>query len=150
MNLENSADGLGAQVCHCSMIQHVNADGEPVTAWYVNPDSGTRAGLLISRAKPQGSRNCAKFTRPGNPILHRSELVGKTPAQSQRKTPRNHARGPSSLVRKVNGQPSRPFMRCSQGRVSLSIWLPHIPIRLPRAARSASPRHPFPPALYSL
>ena len=27
------------------------------------------AGLLISRAKHQGARNCAKFTRPGNPIF---------------------------------------------------------------------------------
>ena len=45
----------------------------------------SRAGPLISRAKPQLTRNCAKFTRPGNPILHRSELVGKTLAQSQKK-----------------------------------------------------------------
>ena len=36
----------------------------------------------ISRAKPQGSRNCAKFIRRGNPILHRTELAGKTPLQS--------------------------------------------------------------------
>ena len=47
------------------------------------PAQGTAAPvLLISRAKPQGSRNCAKFTRPENRILHRSELVGKTPLQS--------------------------------------------------------------------
>ena len=46
------------------------------------------AGLLISRAKPQCIRKCAKFTRHGNPILHRSELVGKTLVQSPMKPDR--------------------------------------------------------------
>ena len=47
---------------------------------------------LIPRAKPQGSRIFAKFTRLGNPILHRVEPVGKTLAQS-------HIKGPLRAVR---------------------------------------------------
>ena len=33
MDPENPDDGLGPKkACHCGMIRHVNADGEPVTA----------------------------------------------------------------------------------------------------------------------
>ena len=56
----------------CLPINYIQRNGNP----FVHAGDA-RAGLLISRAKPQGSRICAKFTRPGNPILHKTELVGK-------------------------------------------------------------------------
>ena len=54
------------------------------------PAQGKTAPVfLIPRAKPQVSRNCAKFTGAGNRILHKTVLVGKTLGQSPRK-PRPH------------------------------------------------------------
>ena len=40
---ESSDEWPGTECCHCGMIRHVNADGGPVTAWYVDPDSGARS-----------------------------------------------------------------------------------------------------------
>ena len=42
MNPENSDDSPGTEVCHWRMIRQVNADGEPVTAWYAGPDNVAR------------------------------------------------------------------------------------------------------------
>ena len=41
-------------VRHFGMLRHVNADGEPVTAWYVDPDTspGPRAETKRGRAPP--------------------------------------------------------------------------------------------------
>ena len=64
-------------------------DQEPHTAWgqwtgrMARPVRTPRTGLAISHAKPRGSRNCAKFSRQGNPILHKTVPVGKTLGQSQ-------------------------------------------------------------------
>ena len=58
----------------------------------------------LYRAKPQGSRNCARFTRQGNPIWHRAELVGKIPPQSPERAgacsppPPSHPSGPHRMV----------------------------------------------------
>ena len=80
---------------------------------------------LIPRAKPQGSRICAKSTRLGNPILHRIEPVGKTLAQSLRqRAPRRNLRQPVHSapgpghpgVKQTSPepQPGRQHWRCSR------------------------------------
>ena len=42
VDLEDSDDGLSSETCHFGMIRHVNADGEPIIARYVDPDPSAR------------------------------------------------------------------------------------------------------------
>ena len=74
MNPEDSDEELGTEVCHCGMIRHVNAEGEPVAAWYVNTDSIARP-LGGDEGGPGGPRDHGPQPSEGHRPKDRGLLV---------------------------------------------------------------------------